>query len=203
MAQPGCIAVSDDTFRQVNDRMDVEFIDLGEQELKNISRPVRVWEWRSDITVPGPLRKAELELPEKPSIVLLPFRNLSGDEQQDSLAEGLRLDIQSALTQVSGVFLIAMGTADAFRGATASEAGSSLAVQYALQCSVRSAGNRIRVPISRSAAIRMGLTKRTIGSLWGKSSEIPFCRSRRDVIRKSDSPGATNRQHSSKRQSAS
>jgi len=145
MAQPGCIAVSDDTFRQVNDRMDVEFIDLGEQELKNISRPVRVWEWRSDITVPGPLRKAELELPEKPSIVLLPFRNLSGDEQQDSLAEGLRLDIQSALTQVSGVFLIAMGTADAFRGATASEAGSSLAVQYALQCSVRSAGNRIRV----------------------------------------------------------
>jgi len=125
--------------------MDVEFIDLGEQELKNISRPVRVWEWRSDITVPGPLRKAELELPEKPSIVLLPFRNLSGDEQQDSLAEGLRLDIQSALTQVSGVFLIAMGTADAFRGATASEAGSSLAVQYALQCSVRSAGNRMRV----------------------------------------------------------
>jgi adenylate cyclase len=145
MAQPGCIAVSDDTFRQVKDRMDVKFADLGEQELKNISRPVRVWEWRSDLTVPGPLQKAELQLPEKPSIVLLPFRNLSGDEQQDSLAEGLRLDIQSALTQVSGVFLIAMGTADAFRGATASEAGSSLAVQYSLQCSVRSAGNRIRV----------------------------------------------------------
>jgi TolB-like protein len=145
MAQPGCIAVSDDTFRQVKDRMDVKFTDLGEQELKNISRPVRVWEWRCDLTVPEPLRKAKLQLPEKPSIVLLSFRNLSGDDQQNFLAEGLRLDIQSALTQVSGVFLIAMGTADAFRGATASEAGSSLGVQYALQGSVRSAGNRVRV----------------------------------------------------------
>lgn len=145
LAQPGCIAVSDDTFRQVKDRLDVKFIDLGEQELKNILRPVRVWEWRSDLTVPEPLRNAKLQLPEKPSIVLLSFRNLSGDEQQDFLAEGLRLDIQSALTQVSGVFLIAMGTADVFRNATASEAGSNLGVQYALQCSVRSAGSRIRI----------------------------------------------------------
>lgn len=145
LAQPGCIAVSDDTFRQVKDRMDVKFADLGEQELKNISRPVRVWEWRSDFSVPEPLRKAKLQLPEKPSIVLLAFRNLSGDEQQDFFAEGLRLDIQTALAQLSGVFLIALGTADAFQGATAREAGSNLRVQYALQCSVRTAGNRIRV----------------------------------------------------------
>ncbi len=145
LAQPGCVALSDDTFRQVKDRLDVKVTDLGEQELKNISRPVRVWEWRSDFSVPEPLRKTKLQLPKKPSIVLLAFRNLSGDERQDFLAEGLRLDIQSALTQVSGVFLIALGTADAFQGATAREAGSSLWVQYALQCSVRTAGNRIRV----------------------------------------------------------
>jgi class 3 adenylate cyclase len=145
LAQPGCIAVSDDTFRQVRDRMEVKFADLGEQELKNISRPVRVWEWRSDFSVPAPLRKAKLQFPEKPSVVLLAFRNLSGDEQQDFLADGLRLDIQTALAQVSGVFLIALGTADAFQGATAREAGSSLRVQYALQCSLRTAGNRIRI----------------------------------------------------------
>ncbi|MFQ5565040.1 MAG: adenylate/guanylate cyclase domain-containing protein [Paracoccaceae bacterium] len=145
LAQPGCIALSEDTFRQVKDRLDIKVTDLGEQELKNIARPVRVWEWRSDFSVPEPLRKAELQLPEKPSIILLAFRNLSGDKTQDFLAEGLRLDIQSALTQVSGVFLIALGTADAFHGATAREAGSSLRVRYALQCSVRTAGNRIRV----------------------------------------------------------
>jgi len=145
LAQPGCVAISDDTFRHVKDRLDAKFTDLGEQELKNISRPVRVWEWRCGLIVPERLRKIKLQLPKRPSIVLLSFRNLSGDEQQDFLAEGLRLDIQSALTQVSGVFLIAMGTADAFQGATASEAGSSLGVQYALLCSVRSAGNRIRI----------------------------------------------------------
>jgi adenylate cyclase len=145
LAQPGCIALSDDTFRQVTNRLDIKLTDLGEQELKNISRPVRVWEWRSDFSVPELLRKTKLQRPKKPSIVLLAFRNLSGNEQQDFLAEGLRLDIQTALAQVSGVFLIALGTADAFQGATAREAGSSLQVQYALQCSVRTAGNRIRV----------------------------------------------------------
>ena len=153
LAQPGCVALSDDTFRQVKDRLDVKVTDLGEQELKNISRPVRVWEWRSDFSVPEPLRKAKLQLPEKPSIVLLAFRNLSGDEQQDFFAEGLRLDIQTALAQLSGVFLIALGTADAFQGATAREAGSNLRVQYALQCSVRTAGNRIAEHLTRAAAL--------------------------------------------------
>jgi TolB-like protein len=77
--------------------------------------------------------------------VLLPFRNLSGDEQQDFLAEGLRIDIQNALTKVSGLFLIAAGSANALRGATPEQASAGLGVQYALQGSVRMAGNRVRV----------------------------------------------------------
>ena len=145
IAQPGCIALSEATFRQIKNRLDVKFTDLGWQELKNITRPVHVWEWQQDFTVPAPLRMAEIVNPDKPSIVLLPFRNLSGDETKDHFAEGIRLDIQSALTQVSGVFLIAMGTADAFHGATAEEAGDSLGVQYAFNCNLRVAGERIRV----------------------------------------------------------
>jgi len=145
LAQPGCIALSDDVCRQVKDRLEVDFTDLGLQELKNIERPVRVWEWRRDFVAPPSLQGAKPPSHGKPSVVLLAFRNLSGDAAQDCFAEGLRLDIQSALTQVSGVFLVAMGTADAFRGATAKEAGTGLGVQYALQCSLRASGNRIRV----------------------------------------------------------
>ena len=145
LAQPGCITLSDDAFRQVRDRLDIEFDDLGEQELKNIDRPVHVWEWRCNFSPPRSLKNAILGLPKKPSIVLLSFRDLSGDEDKEFWAEGLRIDIQSALTQVSGCFLIAKGAADAFEGANASQAGSSLGVQYALQCSMRSTGDRIRL----------------------------------------------------------
>ena len=76
--------------------------------------------------------------------MLLPFRNLSGDEQQDFLVEGLRIDIQSALTKVSGVFMIAAGAANALRGATPEDASAAVGVRYVLQGSVRTAGNRVR-----------------------------------------------------------
>lgn len=145
LAQPGCITLSDDAYRQVRDRLDIKLDDLGEQELKNIPRPVHVWEWRCSFALPRPLQNAKLSLPEKPSIVLLPFRNLSGDDERDFLAEGLRIDVQNALTKVSGVFLIAAGSANALRGASAQEAGAGLGVQYALQGTVRTAGNRVRV----------------------------------------------------------
>lgn len=145
LAQPGCIAISDDAFRQVRDRLEENFHDLGEQDLKNIPRPVRVWEWRCKFAVPHPLKNTKLPLPDKPSIVLLPFRNFSGDSKQDFLAEGLRIDIQNALTKVTGMFLIAAGSANALRGASAKEACLGLGVQYALQGSVRTAGSRVRV----------------------------------------------------------
>lgn len=145
MAQPGCIALSDDAYRQVKDRLDVKFHDLGEHEVKNIPQPVHVWEWQCKRALPRRLQNSKLQQPEKPSIVLLPFRNLSGDEQQDFLAEGLRIDIQNALTKVSGVFLIAAGAANALRGATPEDASAGVGVQYVLQGSVRTAGNRVRV----------------------------------------------------------
>ncbi len=145
LAQPGFITLSEDAFRQVRDRVDAEFHDLGEHQLKNIERPLRVWEWRCKMALPAPLKNACLPSLDKPSVVLMPFRNLSGDEEQDFLAEGLRIDIQNALIKVSGLYLVAAGTANALRGISSEDAGSSLNVQYVLQGSIRTAGKRIRV----------------------------------------------------------
>ncbi len=152
MAQPGCIAISDDAYRQVRDRLDVKFHDLGEHEVKNIPQPVHVWEWQCKRALPRRLQYSKFPQPDKPSIVVLPFRNLSGDEQQDFLAEGLRIDIQNALTKVSGVFLIAAGAANALRGATPQDASAGVGVQYVLQGSVRTAGNRVRVAVELTDA---------------------------------------------------
>ncbi len=152
LAQPGCIALSDDAYRQVRDRLDVKFHDLGEQELKNIPQPVHVWEWQCKRALPRRLQNSKLPLPEKPSIVILPFRNLSGDEQQDFLAEGLRIDIQNALTKVSGVFMIAVGAANALRGTTPENASAGVGVQFVLQGSVRTAGKRVRVAVELTDA---------------------------------------------------
>jgi class 3 adenylate cyclase len=145
MAQAGCIAISNDVWNQVRSRIGVPFHDLGEQELKNIPEEVRVWEWRCKQAPPRRLQSKKLPLPKKPSIVLLPFRNLSGDEQQEFLAEGLRIDVQNALTQLSEVFLIAAGSANALRGVEPVDACTSVGVQYALHGSVRSTKSKVRV----------------------------------------------------------
>ncbi len=147
LAQAGGVAISDDAYRQVRDRLDIVCHDLGEQEMKNIPRPVRVWEWRSNRPVPARLKQAAPALPDRPSMVILPFRNLTGDAEQDYLGDGLRIDIQNALIKVSGVFLIAAGSAHAFRDNTAEMACCHLGVRYALAGSVRKAGNRVRIAL--------------------------------------------------------
>ncbi|WP_170330805.1 adenylate/guanylate cyclase domain-containing protein [Ruegeria arenilitoris] len=145
MAQTGCIVVSDEVYQQVRGRIDARFDDLGAQEFKNILQPIHVWEWRCPFAIPQRLAKGDLAEPSKPSVVILPFRNLSKDPEHEVFAEGLRADVQSALTQVLGVFIVAMGAADQFRGATPEEAGPALGVRYALQCTMRVAGDRVRV----------------------------------------------------------
>jgi len=147
LAQTGGVTVSDDVYRQVRDRLNIICHDLGEQELKNIPRPVRVWEWRCNKPAPARLKDVAPALPDRPSIVILPFRNLTGDAEQGYLADGLRIDIQNALVKVSGLFLIAVGSAHAFRGNTAPMASRHLGVRYALEGSVRRAGNRVRIAL--------------------------------------------------------
>jgi adenylate cyclase len=147
LAQTGGIAISDDTFRQIRDRLDIVCHDLGEQWLKNMPRPVRAWEWRCDMPPPARLAGVEPALPDRPSIVILPFRNLTGNAEDDFLVDGLRIDIQNALVKVSGLFLIAVGNALAFRGNSARVASRHLGVRYALSGSVRRSGDRVRIAL--------------------------------------------------------
>jgi adenylate cyclase len=145
LSQPGCIAISDDAFRQVRDRVKAEFHDLGEHEIKNIPHPLRVWEWRCPTAIPRRLQNIKLSALQGPSIVIMPFRNLTGDPDMEYFTDGFRMDIQNALVKVSGLFLLASGSAYAFRGAPAQDAACTLGARYALEGSVRAAGRKVRV----------------------------------------------------------
>jgi adenylate cyclase len=99
IAQPGGIYLSDDAYRQVRDKLDLNFQDFGEQELKNIARPVRVYR----LTPPT----SDLALPDKPSIAVLPFQNMSGDPEQEYFTDGMVEDIITGLSRVKWLFVVA------------------------------------------------------------------------------------------------
>ena len=97
------------------------------------------------LNLPPQLQGLDLTIPERPSILILPFQNLTGEPGNDHLAEGIRIDIQAALVKITGIFLIAAGSANAMRGVDAGAAGNALGVRYVLQGSVRRSGADLRV----------------------------------------------------------
>jgi len=100
IAEPNGICISEDAFRQVRGKVEVEFADLGEQSLKNIARPLRVYRIGSSSAAKQPITApAPLPLPDKPSIAVLPFQNLSGDPEQDYFADGIVEEIITALSR--------------------------------------------------------------------------------------------------------
>jgi adenylate cyclase len=148
IAQPGGICISDDAYRQVRGKIDVNFQDSGEQELKNIARPVRVYQLR-----PGAPADAEkpsasgVTLPDKPSIAVLAFQNMSGDAEQEFFADGIAEDIITALSKAHWLFVIARNSSFTYKGKSVDirEVGRQLGVRYVLEGSVRKAGNRVRI----------------------------------------------------------
>jgi adenylate cyclase len=148
IAQPGGICISDDAYRQVRGKIDVNFQDSGEQELKNIARPVRVYQLR-----PGARAVAEkpspsgLTLPDKPSIAVLAFQNMSGDAEQEFFADGIAEDIITALSKAHWLFVIARNSSFTYKGKSVDlrGVGRELGVRYVLEGSVRKAGNRVRI----------------------------------------------------------
>ena len=148
LAEPGGVLVSQAVHDQVRDRLDLAFEDLGERELKNIARPVRVYRFRTPgeskaATAPG----AGLPLPDKPSIAVLPFANLSGDPEQGYLADGIAEDILTGLSRLRWLFVIARNSSFTYKGrhVDVRQVGRELGVRYVLEGSVRKGGNRIRV----------------------------------------------------------
>jgi adenylate cyclase len=155
LAEPGRITVSDAIHGAVRGKVSASFADQGEQTVKNISHPVRVY--LAKVSAEADAATAEvtrplasemgLSLPNKPSIAVLPFANMSGDPQQEYFADGITEDIITELSRFNSLFVVARNSSFVFRGRSVDvrEIGSKLGVGYVLEGSVRRAGNRIRV----------------------------------------------------------
>jgi adenylate cyclase len=155
IAEPGGACVSDDAHRQIRGKVDILFDDIGEQNLKNISEPMRAWRVQlfSDAapeirTSSDPIQPA-LALPDKPSIVVLPFDNMSAEAGNDYLADGIVEAITAALSCIRSFFVIARSSAFTYKGraTNAREIGKELGVAYLLEGSVQKAGNRLRITV--------------------------------------------------------
>ena len=158
LAEPGGICVSARVQEDAVGRLDLAFEDLGEQTLKNIARPVRVFRVQSESPLPTPPPRAgegrvgvaglpALALPDKPSIAVLPFQNLSGDPEQEVFADGTVEDITTALSKLRWFFVIARNSSFAYKGRAVNvkQVGCELGVRYILEGSVRKSGNRLRI----------------------------------------------------------
>ena len=144
IAQPGGICISEDAYRQVRGKLDANFQDAGEQELKNIARPVRVYQLQPG---GGATEAPALALPDKPSIAVLPFQNLSGDPDQEYFADGMVEDIITGLSRIKWLFVIARNSSFTYknRPVDVKQVGRELGVRYVLEGSVRKAADRVRI----------------------------------------------------------
>jgi adenylate cyclase len=153
LAEPGGICVSARVQEDVAGRLDLTFDDLGEQSLKNIARSVRVYRVRlaTAETAPPKVTPTEsgpaLTLPDKPSIAVLPFANMSGDPEQEYFADGMVEEIITALSRIRWLFVIARNSSFTYKGKAVDvkQVGRELGVRYVLEGSVRKAGNRVRI----------------------------------------------------------
>ena len=151
IAEPGGISISDDARRQIRGKVDVTFEDLGSQSLKNIAEPMRVWRVPYGRAVPAVPNRwpvdETLALPNKPSIAILPFTNLSSDPEQEYFADGMVDDIITALSHFKALFVIARNSSFTYKGRAVDvkQVGRELGVRYVLEGSVRKAANRVRI----------------------------------------------------------
>jgi adenylate cyclase len=155
IAEPGGICISSSAYDQVRGKVEVEFADQGEQRLKNIDRPVRVYtaKSRGHVGMVGPDASSHhdvqkpLPLPDKPSIAVLPFQNMSGDPEQEYFADGMVEEITTALSRFKWLFVIARNSSFTFKGKAVDvkEVGRRLGVRYVLEGSVRKASGKVRI----------------------------------------------------------
>ena len=151
IAEPGGISISDDARRQIRGKVDATFEDLGSQSLKNIAEPMRVWRVPYGRAVPAVPNRwpvdETLALPDKPSIAVLPFTNLSSDPEQEYFADGMVDDIITALSHFKALFVIARNSSFTYKGRAVDvkQVGRELGVRYVLEGSVRKAANRVRI----------------------------------------------------------
>ncbi len=154
IAEPGGICVSDDAQRQIRGKTELAFDDMGPQSLKNIAEPMRAWRLQIDKNSPSTLpKRAAAEtaqppaLPDKPSIAVLPFQNMSGDPEQEYFADGMVEDIITALSRFKLLFVIARNSSFTYKGKAVDikQVGRELGVRYVLEGSVRKSAGTVRI----------------------------------------------------------
>ena len=168
LAAPGAVCISEAVHDQVRDRLDLAFADLGAQAVKNIDRPVRAWQWSGDAAPPPPTDAPATDPPpptppDKPSVAVLPFHNLSADPEQTYFSDGITEEIITALSRVRHFFVIARNSTFAYQGASPDvrTVATELGVRYVVEGSVRKAANRVRL----TAQLVDGATA---GHLWAE-----------------------------------
>jgi len=147
-ADPGGILISEKVYSEVEGKLDFGFEDRGEQQLKNISKPVRAFAVRAGAHSPlNERQSAAPPLPDKPSIAVLPFENMSGDPEQEYFADGMVEEIITALSRFKSLFVIARNSSFTFKGkpVDVKEIGRRLGVRYVLEGSVRKASGKVRI----------------------------------------------------------
>src|SRR5437899_2804379 len=155
LADAGGVLVSNTVHDHVRDRLPFVFEDLGERQVKNIARPVRVYRVRPEGPLPPagetpavqPSAAPPLPLPDKPSIAVLPFQNMSGDAEQEYFADGMVEEIITALSRIRWLFVIARNSTFTYKdkAVDVKQVGRELGVRYVLEGSVRRGGNRVRM----------------------------------------------------------
>ena len=150
IATPGGITISGPVRDHIGNRLDLTFEDMGEQTLKNIERPIRVYRVSVDSTAglgTNDEEPAQHQQLEKPSIAVLPFNNMSGDPEQEYFSDGITEDIITDLSNVSGLFVVARNTAFTYKGkpVKVQQVAQDLGVRFILEGSVRKSGSRVRV----------------------------------------------------------
>ena len=144
LAEPGGVCVSRMVRDQVRDKLDFSFDDLGEQQVKNIARPVRAYR----ISIAGKaMNKAPFPLPDKPSLAVLPFQNMTGDADQDYFVDGVVEEITTAISRLPWLFVIARNSSFTYKGRAVDvrQVARELGVRYVLEGSIRKAGSRVRI----------------------------------------------------------
>jgi TolB-like protein len=150
LSDVGGVAVTDDAYRQVRDRLKCEWRDGGEHEVKNIIRPIQVWHWALDNIPAVAVTAASTEplpLPDKPSIAVLPFANMSGDPEQEYFADGMTEDLITDLSKLASLNVIARNSSFVFKGRRVDirDVAKQLGVRNILEGSVRKLGTRVRI----------------------------------------------------------
>ena len=157
ICEPGAICLSEQAYWQVKSRLDLAVSDLGPTQLKNIAEPVRVYSLEVGVPAPAkpasqgepatPEASARLALPNKPSIAVLAFQNMSGDPEQEYFADGMVEEIITSLSRIKWLFVIARNSSFVYKGKAVDvrQVGRELGVRYVVEGAVRKAGNRVRI----------------------------------------------------------